>query len=55
MSDFAREIAVNPTVTYPREAQLGKTYLMTIDLQSKEANWHYEEEEYPVYCSVDSE
>lgn len=48
--------AVKPIITYPREAQVGKTYLMTIDLQPEEGfKWQYEEEEYPVYCKVDSE
>lgn len=48
--------AVKPIIKYPREAQFGKTYLMTIDLQPEEGfEWQYEEEEYPIYCSVDSD
>jgi len=56
MTDLSRAIAVKPIITYPREAQVGKTYLMTIELQPDENfEWQYEEEEYPVYCSVNSD
>jgi hypothetical protein len=56
MTDLSRSIAVKPIIKYPREAQVGKTYLMTIDLQpEKEFEWQYEEEEYPIYCTVDSD
>lgn len=49
-------IAVQPVISYPREAEVGKTYLMTIDLQVIEGSeWQFEEEEYPIYCMVDSE
>jgi len=49
-------IAVQPVISYPREAEVGKTYLMTIDLQVVEGSeWQFEEEEYPIYCIVDSE
>ena len=49
-------LAIKPIVRYPRVAQVGKTYLMTIDLEVEPgAEWNYEEEEYPVYCTVDSE
>lgn len=55
MADLSRTIAVKPIIKYPREAQVGKTYLMTIDLQPEDGfEWQHEEEEYPVYCSVDS-
>jgi NB-ARC domain len=55
MTDLSRAIAVKPIITYPREAQVGKTYLMTIDLQPEENfEWQYDEEEYPIYCTVDS-
>ncbi|GAB4367849.1 MAG: hypothetical protein Kow00121_06520 [Elainellaceae cyanobacterium] len=46
--------AVKPIITYPREVQVGKTYLMTINLEPEEFEWQCEEEEYPVYCSLDS-
>ena len=56
MTDLSRAIAVKPIITYPREAQVGKTYLMTIDLQPEENfEWQYDEEEYPIYCSVDTD
>jgi len=49
-------IAIQPVISYPREAEVGKTYLMTIDLQVVEGSeWQFEEEEYPIYCMVDSE
>lgn len=55
MSD-ACILSVKPIITYPREAQIGKTYLMTIDLQPEEGfEWQYEEEEYPIYCAIDSD
>jgi hypothetical protein len=48
--------AIKPIITYPREAQVGKTYLMTIDLQTEEGfEWQYEEEDYPIYCTVNSD
>jgi tetratricopeptide (TPR) repeat protein len=55
MSD-SRILSVKPIIHYPRVAQVGKTYLMTIDLEVEMgAEWQYEEEEYPIYCTVDSE
>lgn len=54
MTDQLSSIAIQPLVIYPRKAQVGKTYLMTVDLQSAEKlEWQYEEEEYPIYCKVD--
>lgn len=56
MTELSRSIAVTPIIKYPCEAQVGKTYLMTIDLQPEEEfEWQYEEEEYPIYCTVNSE
>jgi predicted NACHT family NTPase len=55
MSD-SRILSVKPIIHYPRVAQVGKTYLMTIDLEMEEEfDWQYEEEEYPIYCTVDSD
>ena len=55
MSD-SRTLSVKPIIHYPRVAQVGKTYLMTIDLEVEEGfEWQYDEEEYPIYCEVDSE
>jgi hypothetical protein len=44
-------------VAYPREAEVGKKYLMTVDLRVRGPvqAWPYEEEEYPLYLMVDSE
>jgi archaellum biogenesis ATPase FlaH len=52
-------VSVIPIIHYPRKAVVGETYLMTIDLQAQDGydwqrDWTYEEEEYPVYCAVDS-
>jgi Leucine-rich repeat (LRR) protein len=45
-----RQITIEPVISYPREAQIGKTYLMTIDLRIKTSYeaWPYESEEYPI-------
>ncbi len=44
-----RQITIEPVINYPREAQIGKTYLMTIDLQvTNYEQWPYEYEEYPI-------
>jgi GTPase SAR1 family protein len=53
-------VSLKPIVHYPRKAEVGKTYLMTIDLQVEDGydwqtDWHYEEEEYPIYCAVESD
>jgi hypothetical protein len=56
MTDRSLFFAVKPIIHYPREAQVGKTYLMTIDLQPEEGSqWQHEQEEYPIYCKVNSE
>ncbi|MGF1990392.1 MAG: ATP-binding protein [Nostoc sp. ZfuVER08] len=47
-------LSIQPIISYPRQAQVGKTYLMTIDLQSSSDEWPYEEEEYPIYCMLDT-
>jgi SEFIR domain/NB-ARC domain len=49
-------ISVKPIIHYPSQAQVGKTYVMTVDLQTDEGfDWKYEEEEYPIYCVVESD
>jgi formylglycine-generating enzyme required for sulfatase activity/GTPase SAR1 family protein len=49
-------LSFSPIINYPRQAQIGKTYLMTIDLQPDEGyEWKFKEEEYPIYCTVDSD
>lgn len=46
----AQPIKIRPIVNYPREAQAGQTYLMTIDVQlaSPDTPWPYPDEEYPI-------
>jgi formylglycine-generating enzyme required for sulfatase activity/nucleoside phosphorylase/tetratricopeptide (TPR) repeat protein len=49
-------LSVKPIINYPRQVQVGETYWMTIDLQpDKGYEWKVKEEEYPVYCTVDSD
>ena len=49
-------ISIQPTISYPQQAEIGKTYLMTIDLTQTGncEEWNYEEEEYPIYFRVDT-
>jgi internalin A len=55
MSD-SRTLSLKPIIHYPRMAQVGKTYLMTIDLEVGEGfEWQHDEEEYPIYCEVYSD
>ena len=57
MSDYnTLPLSVRPVISYPHQAEVGKTYLMTVDLQPSDDNgeWSYEEEEYTIYCMVDS-
>lgn len=46
---------VEPVVSYPREAVIGQTYLLTIDLRGPggPAAWPFAEEEYAVYCLIE--
>ncbi|NER93247.1 MAG: hypothetical protein F6J86_05315 [Symploca sp. SIO1B1] len=55
MSDLQQlPLSIQPVISYPREAQVGKTYLMTVDLQPSGDEWPYEEEEYPIYCMLET-
>ncbi|BBC24154.1 P-loop NTPase fold protein [Pseudanabaena sp. ABRG5-3] len=49
-------LLIQPVIRYPKEAEVGKTYLMEIDLQIPESgfDWQYEEEEYLIYCMVNA-
>ncbi len=49
-----REMTVEPIISYPREAEVGKTYLMTVDLRQPLEEWPYDEEEYTISCLVDT-
>src|SRR5579885_1955701 len=46
----SQPIQIRPIINYPREAQTGQTYLMSIDVQlaSPDATWPFPEEEYPI-------
>jgi predicted NACHT family NTPase len=49
-------LSIQPVISYPKEAEVGKTYLMEIDLQMPGSGfeWQYEEEEYLIYCMVNA-
>ncbi|MGB0386392.1 MAG: ATP-binding protein, partial [Ardenticatenaceae bacterium] len=51
------QIAIQPIIHYPREAEVGKSYSLTIDLRPvlENGHWPYDKEEYVLYCLVDSE
>jgi tetratricopeptide (TPR) repeat protein len=51
-----RQVMLEPIISYPREAQVGKTYLMTIDLciHTSPTEWPYDEEEYPISFVLDT-
>lgn len=53
-TNIQNSLSVQPIICYPRQAEVGKTYLMTIDLQPSSDEWPYEEEEYPIYCMLDT-
>ena len=57
MSKDKPSIPIKPVISYPHQAEVGKTYLMTVDLEQTDDfhQWHYEEEEYPIYCIVDTD
>jgi tetratricopeptide (TPR) repeat protein len=46
-------LALKPVISYPRQAQVGMTYLMTIDLIPTVEEWPYDDEEYFLYCAID--
>lgn len=49
-------LSVKPIIHYPRVAQVGETYLMTIDLLTEQkSTWQTEGEEYPIYCVAESD
>jgi CHAT domain-containing protein len=47
-------LPLQPIISYPRQAQVGETYLMTIDLEPTAEKWPYEEEEYSIYCMINT-
>ncbi len=54
--DNLHSIRLKPIISYPREAEVGKSYLMTIDVQleSPDAPWPYAEEEYTISFVLDT-
>src|SRR5687768_7343827 len=50
------EIQLRPHISYPREAQSGARYLISVDLDHSlpPDEWPYESEEYPVTCFLDA-
>src|SRR5436190_15955740 len=49
-------INLKPLVSYPREAQAGHTYIMSLDVQLADPTqpWPYPEEEYPISFILDT-
>ena len=52
-----RQIIIQPIVSYPRNVEVGKTYLLTVDLQAilEDNDWPYREEEFSIYCLIESD
>ena len=52
-----QQITIQPIVSYPRKVEVGKTYLLTVDLQAiiENNDWPYNEEELAVYCILESD
>ena len=47
-------LSIQPVISYPSVAKVGKTYMMTIDLETPSGEWLYEEEEYPIDLMLDT-
>src|SRR5258708_12466549 len=52
-----RQIMIEPVISYPHEAQTGKSYIMTIDLQMTASykDWPFDEEEYPIWFILNTD
>ncbi len=54
-----REVAIKALISYPREAEVGQTYLVTVDVETdidkSGRDWPYAKEEYALYCILDTE
>ena len=52
-----RTLVLEPIVSWPREAEPGRSYLMTVDVRSASAgeSWPLEEEEFEFNCLLDAE
>ncbi len=55
-SHDALSLRLKPIISYPREAQIGQRYVMTIDVQLAipDLPWQYAEEEYPITFLLNS-
>lgn len=53
-----REVNIKTILSYPREAEVGQTCLMTVDVQAGSGidkwDWPYAEEEYALYCILNT-
>lgn len=49
-------IEIEPLISYPKKAEAGKSYVMTVDLRQRAtgAEWPYEDEEYIIHFMLDS-
>lgn len=49
-------IEIEPLISYPKKAEAGKTYVMTVDLRQTATSeaWPYEDEEYVIHFMLDS-
>ncbi|OJT17361.1 hypothetical protein BO221_45415 [Archangium sp. Cb G35] len=56
-AEASRNLELEFVIAYPREAEVGKRYLMTVDVRARGpvTEWPYAQEEYELYCMVDSE
>src|SRR6266567_122199 len=52
----ANPVLIKPVIRYPHEAQVGQSYLMTVDLQmtTSHKEWGYEDEEYPLWIILNT-
>ncbi|WP_428952345.1 FxSxx-COOH system tetratricopeptide repeat protein [Streptomyces sp. cg35] len=48
-----RQLVLEPVVSWPRQAEAGRTYLMTVDLRIPVTDWPYAEEEFTFGLMVD--
>jgi tetratricopeptide (TPR) repeat protein len=48
-----RQLVLEPVVSWPRHAEAGRTYLMTVDLRTPADTWSYDEEEIEFGLMVD--
>jgi hypothetical protein len=52
------KVTIRPIIHYPKTAEVGRTYLLTVDVRLEGdgvQDWPYEEEEYPITCILETE